>query len=127
MLHGKKKEFDILVDMSSSLLSDEQITDNSSYSYADAKASVDAVGKITDKQSVYTHFMHIKFNNASKPIKQIISISMNNEPRWAESLNDDSIGVDTKKTYGIKYLIYAVSDAYKNASPAQIQFVINKK
>ena len=52
---------------------------------------------------------------------------MNYEPRWAESLNDDSIGVDTKKTYGIKYLIYAVSDAYKNASPAQIQFVINKK
>ena len=127
MIHGKKKEFDILVDMSTSLLSDKQITDYSSYSYADAKASVDAVGKIIDKQSAYTHFMHIKFNNASKPIKQIISIPMNNEPRWAESLNDDSIGVDTKKTYGIKYLIYAVSDAYKNASPAQIQFVINKK
>lgn len=127
MIHGKKKEFDILVDMSTSLLSDKQITDYSSYSYADAKASVDAVGKIIDKQSAYTHFMHIKFNNASKPIKQIISIPMNNEPRWAKSLNDDSIGVDTKKTYGIKYLIYAVSDAYKNASPAQIQFVINKK
>lgn len=127
MIHGKKKEFDILVDMSSSLLSDKQISENGSYTYADAKASVDAVGKITDKQSAYTHYMHIKFNNASKPIKQIISIPMNNEPEWAQSLNDDSIGVNTKKTYGIKYLIYAVSDVYKNASPAQIQFVINKK
>ena len=127
MIHGKKKEFDILVDMSTSLLSDKQIIDNGSYTYADAKAFVDAVGKIADKQSAYTHYMHIKFNNASKPIKQVITIPMNNEPRWAESLNDDSIGVNTKKTYGIKYLIYAVSDAYKNASPAQIQFVINKK
>lgn len=127
MIHGKKKEFDILVNMSTSLLSDKQIIDNGSYTYADAKAFVDAVGKIADKQSAYTHYMHIKFNNASKPIKQIITIPMNNEPRWAESLNDDSIGVDTKKTYGIKYLIYAISDAYKNASPAQIQFVINKK
>lgn len=71
--------------------------------------------------------MTVKFSNVSKPIKQSIALPINLEPKWAESLNDDSIGVNTQKTYGIKYLIYAISDAYKNATPAQIQFVINKK
>lgn len=126
-IHGKKKEFDVLVDLSSSLLSEDAISDLSSYTYADTKATVESVGKIKDKQSSFTHFMHVRFNNASKPVKQSIALPMNIEPKWAETLNDDSIGVDTQKTYGIKYLIYAVSDAYKNATPAQIQFVISKK
>lgn len=127
VIQGKKTEFDILVNLASSLLSEEQILDNASYSYTDSKASVVETGRIEDKQSPYTHFMHIKFNNTSKPIKQSIALPMNIEPKWAQTLNDDSTGIDKSKTYGIKYLIYAVSDAYKNATPAKIQFVINKK
>jgi hypothetical protein len=127
LIKGKKKEFDILADMSSALLNDEQIANTNSYTYADSKASVESVSRIKDKQSLYTHVMTVKFSNVSKPIKQSIALPINLEPKWAESLNDDSIGVNTQKTYGIKYLIYAISDAYKNATPAQIQFVINKK
>ena len=127
IIRGKKKEFDILVDMSSSLLSEEQISDIPALSYADQKATVERVEAIQDKQSDFTHALHIQFGNTSKSIKQSIAFAMNGEPKWAESLNDDSIGVNPQKTYGIKHLIYAVSDAYKNAKPAQIQFVINKK
>ena len=127
IIHGKKTEFNILVNLASSLLSEKQISDLASYSYADSKATIEEIGRIDDKQSAYTHALKIKFNKTSKPIKQSIALPMNEKPKWAESLNDDSIGVEPNKTYGIKYLIYAVSDAYKNATPAQIQFVINKK
>ena len=127
IIHGKKTEFEVLVNLSSSLLSEKQISDIASYSYADSKTIVKEIGRIDNKQSSYTHVMKIQFNKTSKPIKQSIALPMNKEPKWAESLNDDSIGVEPNKTYGIKYLIYAVSDAYKNATPAQIQFVINKK
>ena len=127
IIRGRKLEFDVLVNMSSALLDDKQISEIDSYSYTDAKAPVTDAGRIEDKQSSYTHYMRIKFSKASKPIKQSITLPMNIEPKWAEAINDDSIGVDKRKTYGIKYLVYAISDAYKNANPAQIQFVINKK
>ena len=126
-IRGKMLEFDVLANLSSALLNDNVISKVESYSYTDSKASVVETGRIEDKQSPYTHYMHIKFNNTSKPIKQSIALPMNIEPKWAENLNDDSVGIEKNKTYGIKYLIYAVSDAYKSATPAQIQFVINKK
>lgn len=126
-IHGKKHEFDILADLSSALLPDDVLADLNSYSYKESKATIKSVDRIKAASSDYTHTIHVEFGNTSKAIKQVVSLHMNEQPSWAEGMNDDKTGTDVKKTFGIKYLIYAVSDAYAKATPAQLQFEINKK
>ncbi len=126
-LHGKKNEFDILADLSSSLLPDDVLADLNSYSYKESKATIKSVDRIKTVSSDYTHTIHVEFGSTSKAIKQVVSLHMNEQPAWAEDMNDDKSGTDVKKTFGIKYLVYAISDAYSKAIPAQLQFEINKK
>lgn len=126
-IHGKKHEFDILADLSSALLPDDALADLNNYSYKESKATFKSVDRIKEASSEYTHSIHVEFGNSSKALKQVVSLHMNEQPSWAEAMNDDKKGTDTKKTFGIKYLVYAVSDAYAKATPAQLHFVINKK
>ena len=126
-IRGKKHEFDILANLSSSLLPDDELSKSNTYSYKESKASFSSIERITSASSDYTHTIHVQFDNSSKPIKQVVSLKMNEKPDWAESMNDDKKGDIAAKTFGIKYLVYAVSDAFENATPAQLIFEISKK
>ena len=125
-IRGKKHEFDILADLSSSLLPDTSLSDLNTYTYKESKASFKSVERIKEISSPYTHSIHVEFGNTSKPLTQIVSLHMNEYPAWADQMNDDKSGADANKTFGIKHLIYAVADAYAKATPAQLHFEISK-
>lgn len=127
LIRGKNHEFDILADMSSALLPDDVLSDLKSYSYKESKVTIKSVDRITEPSSKYTHTIHVVFENTSKAIKQVVSLNMNKQPSWAEEMNDDKTGTAVGKTFGIKYLVYAISDAYAKATPAQLKFEIKNK
>ena len=115
---GGNKVFQLAVgvDFSKLLLPDEYLMNPNNYSISNKAYSVEIV-KNKDSQSSYTHIVKL---NLTEPIisKGTVKITLqNNMPAWVEEYTDE-IGLDInaegamEKTYGLKYLIGGVYDAY---------------
>jgi hypothetical protein len=104
------------VDFSELLLPDEYLTNPDNYSVSNVAYKLEIV-KNKNIQSSYTHILKL---NLTEPIinKGIVKITLNNSmPTWVEEYTDE-VGLDInaegamEKTYGLKYLIGGVYDAY---------------
>lgn len=104
------------VDFSEMLLPDEYLTNPDNYSVSNMAYELEIV-KNKNIQSSYTHILKL---NLTAPIinKGIVKITLNNSmPTWVEEYTDE-VGLDInaegamEKTYGLKYLIGGVYDAY---------------
>lgn len=104
------------VDFSQMLIPDEYLMNPNNYSVSNNAYRLEIV-KNKDSQSSYTHIVKL---NLTEPIisKGTVKITLqNNMPAWVEEYTDE-IGLDInaegamEKTYGLKYLIGGVYDAY---------------
>ncbi len=104
------------VDFSELLLPDEYLTNPDNYSVSNMAYELEIV-KNKNLQSSYTHIIKL---NLTAPIisKGTVKITLNNSmPTWVEEYTDE-VGLDInaegamEKTYGLKYLIGGVYDAY---------------
>ena len=115
---GGNKIFQLAIgaDFSQMLLPDEYLTNPNNYSVSNKAYSLEIV-KNKNPQSSFTHIIKL---NLTEPIinKGIVKITLNNSmPTWVEEYTDE-VGLDInaegamEKTYGLKYLIGGVYDAY---------------
>lgn len=104
------------VDFSELLLPDEYLTNPDNYSVSNMAYELEIV-KNKNLQSSYTHIIKL---NLTAPIisKGTVKITLNNSmPTWVEKYTDE-VGLDInaegamEKTYGLKYLIGGVYEAY---------------
>ena len=104
------------VDFSELLLPDEYLTNPDNYSVSNMAYELEIV-KNKNLQSSYTHIIKL---NLTAPIisKGTVKITLNNSmPTWVEEYTDE-VGLDInaegamEKTYGLKYLIGGVYEAY---------------
>lgn len=109
-------QLSIGVDFSELLLPDEYLTNPENFSVSNMAYELEIV-KNKNIQSSYTHILKL---NLTEPIinKGIVKITLNNsKPTWVEEYTDE-VGLDInaegamEKTYGLKYLIGGVYDAY---------------
>lgn len=112
----KKFQLAIGVDFSKILLPDEYLMNPDNYSVSNKAYSIEIV-KNRNTQSTYSHIIKL---NLIEPIisKGAVKISLKNSlPTWVEEYTDE-VGLDInaegamEKTYGLKYLIGGVYDAY---------------
>lgn len=106
-----KFSFAVNVDCSDLLLDDSYILDNSHYEMSSKDFEV---GVSKAKASKYTHTLKLA---SDRVVSCQLSVSLKMQiPAWAEEYNDDSgIGINSNtmdKTFGIKYLIGGVYDAF---------------
>lgn len=124
-----KFQLTIGVDYSYILLPDEYLMNPDNYTISNKAYTIEIV-RNSDQNSSYTHI--IKLNLANPIIsKGTIKISLqNNMPSWITKYTDE-VGLDInadgamEKTYGLKYLIGGIYDAYKNMNYGNI--IINIK
>lgn len=124
--HNGKFSFAVNVDCSNLLLDNSYILDNTHYEIS----SKDFDLEISEaKNSKYTHTL--KFNSDRVVSCQLLAELKMRVPTWAEECNDDNgIGINSEtmdKTFGIKYLIGGVYDAFSfnTDSYATIKLNIN--
>lgn len=123
-------QLSIGVDYSNLLLEDEYLLDSNNYDISNKSYSLE-VTKNSNQSSSYTHIIKLTLN---QPIisRGTVKISLLNKmPQWIYDFNDaDGLDIHEdgamKKTYGLKYLIEGVSDAYSASSKyASITININ--
>lgn len=120
------------VDYSSFLLDDSYLTDPQNYEVNNKAYRVEIV-KNSSSTSTYTHIIKLMLDSSQPVISHgSIKISLlKNTALWANDLTDEE-GVDInaegamEKTFGLKYLIGGVYDAYK-ADGNYATFTINIK
>jgi len=125
----KQFMFSVGINYSSLLLDDTYLTDPSNYIISDQNYSLEIVKSYTGS---YTHTikLHCKSNIISSTCVKIQLI--NKLPNWIIDFNDD-IGTDINatgamgKTYGLKYLIGGVYDAYTMDSNTYAEIIISIK
>ena len=115
---NNKFQLAIGVDYSHILLPDEYLINPDNYTVSNKAYTIEII-KNPNKNSSYTHIIKL---NLIQPIvsKGVIKISLlNSLPSWVNTYTD-KVGLDInddgamEKTYGLKYLIGGVYDAYKN-------------
>ena len=115
--HSKTIHPQILVDLRSSLQSEQLICNTANYKSSNPTiTSITTVRKI-EATSSYSHLVELAIQNPETQKSETITFAYPIIPNWVESSND-STGVDVKKnidkTTGILYLIKGVAEAYKN-------------
>ena len=108
---------ELLVNLSSSLQSESQITDIRNYKSSNpSQTSITSIQEIK-AESPYSHVIELEISNPESLKSEIITVSYPRLPDWINNAND-STGTNIKenldKTTGILYLIKGVSEAYKN-------------
>lgn len=112
------------VDYSHMLLPDEYLMNPDNYTISNKAYTIEIV-KNSNQSSSYTHIIKL---NLVQPIisKGTIKISLQNLlPSWISTYTDE-VGLDInadgamEKTYGLKYLIGGIYDAYKNQNYGSI-------
>lgn len=117
--NGKNRfQLSIGVDYSRMFLPDEYLTDPNNYTISNKAYTMEVV-KHSNPRSSYTHIIKL---NLIQPLisKGTIKISLQNIlPSWINTYTDE-VGLDIntdnamEKTYGLKYLIGGIYDAYKH-------------
>jgi len=116
--------FSVNADLSGFLLDDDYLRDEQNYELSDKDFSL-SITKAGSNSSGYTHTL-----NLSSPIvkKEMLSIKLKSRiPQWVEKVNDDNGSFAVSgKTYGIKYQIQGVYEAftYDNDCYAEIKVFI---
>lgn len=119
--------FSVGVNYSSLLLDDNYLTDPDNYIVSDPNYKLEIVKSIT---GLYTHTMKLHFKSSIITSTHIKIQLINKSPKWVNDFNDD-IGMDIKapgamdKTYGIKYLIGGVYDAYTLKDNVYSEFIVS--
>lgn len=126
--HTGKAMFSINVDFSPLLVSDGYIKDISNYNTNDTDYKIESIASTA--AIGYTHNIKIS-SPVLKPCQYQISL-MKSLPQWVYDLNsDDDMDINSynnmNKTYGIKYLIEGVNEAYLNESKFYSTLQINIK
>ena len=112
------------VDYSQILLPDEYLMNPDNYSISNKAYTIEIV-RNPNKSSAYTHIVKL---NLTQPIisKGVIKISLQNLlPSWVSTYTDE-VGLDVntdgamEKTYGLKYLMSGIYDAYKHQNYGSI-------
>ena len=124
-----KGEFLITVGMNLTffkvLLGDEYLMNSNNYARSISKETNDTIwyGKKIIKHNVtptlkYTHNLQMIFKPTDRIFSGVLNIALRNQlPQWIYDMNDDE-GLNIKakdsinKTFGIKYLVEGVFDAY---------------
>lgn len=123
----KQFMFSVGVDYSSLLLDDVYLTDPNNYNISDPNFKIEVTKSIT---GLYTHTL--KLHSKSNIINSTnIKIQLLKKfPKWVNDFNDNE-GADINvpgamdKTYGIKYLIGGVYDAYTFKDTVYTEFNVN--
>ena len=126
--HTGKAIFSINVDFSSLLVSDDYKENIGNYNTNDTDYKLESISSTT--ATGYTHNIKIS-SEILKPCNYQISLKKS-LPQWVYDLNsDDDMDINTNnnmnKTYGIKYLIEGVNEAYLNESEYYTTLQINIK
>ncbi|MFU2093757.1 hypothetical protein [Ornithobacterium rhinotracheale] len=120
--------FAVGVDFSDVLLGDKYLLDLDNYEVSDKGYRID-VSK--QREGKYTHNILFSTDRKIIPMSVIRVVLKNEFPKWVESSNDD-VGVDIQskdsqgKTFGLKYLLGGVYDAYEQDG-CFMKFKINVK
>lgn len=107
---GKKAQFIIRADLSSTLQGDSYLVNTANYEKKSPLVAIQEVRKIENPD--FTHEMLLSiFDNAQ--LEECIKVRAMEVPQWVSDKNDMT-GQNLKKTAGIKYIIGGVADAYKS-------------
>lgn len=118
------------VDFSELLLDDDYLMDSANYKISN-KSFMVSVDKATNNTK-YTHIIKLSLNpQLANLYKGPLSVELLKKPStWSESVtNPDDVGaqnITTDKTYGFKYLVGGVYDAYSSET-AYVKLNINIK
>lgn len=118
-------KFDIYANFSRTLQNDKILKDKNSYDLSPF-LEIESIDKINNRESLYSHVIHLNLHHASKASVSKISLKKNSVPNWVDKLNDES-GDRPKTTCGIKSLITGIKEAFDNVNPVTIDIEILKK
>lgn len=106
------------VDFSSLLLEDAYICEAKNYAINNKAYNVSVIGNNTANAS-YTHIIKLNLNNPIISKGKIVISLKKNKSTWAEQMTDE-VGEDIfadgamEKTFGLKYLVDGIFDAYSD-------------
>jgi len=102
--------FSVNANLSGFLLSDDYLMDVSNYELNNKDFAL-AIGKAASNNLGYTHQLNLQSGNVHKGI---VSVKLKTRiPEWVEEINDSIGMVPVKgKTYGIKYQIHGIYEAF---------------
>ena len=121
----KKMRFSINADLSDLICSDEYLTDPNNYKLNDADFDIEVVKLKNNKQ--FTHQLKL----SSDIVKHTqLKISIKSQiPLWVEDVTDnDGVGItdnNAHQTFGFKYLIGGIYEAFTKDSEEYVTLVIN--
>ena len=129
--HTNKIYVDILANLSSSLQTENVLTDCNNYSTSKpTQTKVVSAKRITTSGSKYSHVIKLEIENPHSLNFETVTIHFPSMPSWVNATNDDTgenVTQNLDKTTGIYYLINGVSEAYNTAAPyGKISFRIKK-
>lgn len=118
----------IKADLSSTLQDDSVLMDIHSYKSTRPEMKIKRISK-TENNSQYTHLIEIELSKNAKMLNNNMKLHRPELPNWIEESNDP-IGDNAKsrKTFGIKYLIGGVAEAFENENElSNFKMKINNK
>lgn len=124
--HSGLTNFSVNCDLSKFLLNDDYLMDISNYLCSNKEFSL-SVKKVSANSFGYTHTLNLSTNKVVT--KGVLSIKLKAKiPDWVEEVNDDDGLTHIEgKTYGIKYQIIGVYEAFFRTSDFYTDIKINIK
>ena len=122
--HENAYKFEVIVDLSKSILNEQELKAKENYSLTSSSASRYSISSIEKNGNDYKFII-----STDKPAPGSLTIKYDlRTPQWVEESNFEGSGIpDNGKTAGIKYLIGGVFDAYYNKANSYFSFTINLK
>jgi hypothetical protein len=117
--------FSVNANLDGFLLADNYLNNNTNYEISNKDFKL-TITKAVDNPYGYTHQLNLSSENVHKGI---VSIKLKNQiPQWVEDVNnEDGLNPIEGKTYGIKYQIHGIYEAFtfKNNFYTEIKININ--
>jgi hypothetical protein len=127
---NNKFRFSIIADMSKLLVSSEYITDPKNYEVYPPGHTI-SIEPLLETYQGYTHLIKVAIPQL-KNTEDSVSVRLKNiSPNWIETTNSDddkNIGnepAEMHRTFGLKYLINGIDDAYKRSAENRYLFSAN--
>jgi len=122
--HGDEYKFNVKVDLSDVILSENELKKIANYSLTSSSSSEYNIASITNENDIYTFEISTK-----KPSPGSLGIKFNLFlPQWVKDSSHEGAGIPPQgKTTGIKYLIEGVYDAYHNNANSYFTISLNLK
>lgn len=121
----------IRADFRATLQPETEIQNLSNYAFNNPSLAIKGIGRITDKNSKYTHYLTFVIPGGVKIAQDDLIFKCPEIPVWVSESNDER-GQDIKnnlsKTTGIKHLIEGVADSYKKENTStDFKFTVKRK